>query len=302
MKVIMMNGGLGNQLFQYIFYKFIQINSGDDCCIDDRFFSTTKAHNGYELERVFGLTPPMLRDRFEPGEWHKILAESASSVNIIDSLASRGMKLLPLSEGEVFNADHAAFETKYKGPIYSLPMNQYVKDAGTLEGDIYYYGYWINMHYFQNVCEEIIRDLTFPPFAPDDDYNPRMLERIQGCHSVSLHVRRGDFVTLGWALDTSWYIQNLAAIRIFVRNPVYFVFSDDIAWCKENAISLGFNDADEVVWMEGNTGMDSFRDMQLMSHCKNMLIANSAFSYLAALLNQTPNKYVLTPTEGREIL
>jgi hypothetical protein len=302
MKVIMMNGGLGNQLFQYIFFRFVEINSGEDCCIDDRFFSAVQQHNGYELERIFGLKPKLLRDRFKAKAWREIVAETVSRVNIIDSLAARGVQLIPFSEGSSFADHHNTFETKFDGSIYSMPMNQYIKDAATVEGDLYYFGYWINMHWFQNVRDEIVSELTFPPFAPDDDYNARMLDRIDDTHSVSVHVRRGDFLSLNWAMNPAWYVPHIESIRQYVRNPVFFIFSDDIPWCQKNMLALGLTPGDQIVWMDGNTGRNNFRDMQLMSHCKNMLLANSSFSYLAALLNQTPNKYVINPVETRQIL
>ena len=302
MKVIWMNGGLGNQLFQYIFYRFVEIVSGDDCYIDDRFFTTTKAHNGYEIERIFGLKPKLLKERFSPKEWEEIVEESKNRVNIIPCLASRGLKLLPFSEGNFFAERYSKHTVQYKGPVYSIPANQYVPDTGTIEGDVYFHGYWINAHWFQYIRDEIMDELVFPSALPHDTYTQHMIERIDGSHSIGVHVRRGDFVTLGWAMDFSWYATRIPAMRKFIRNPVFFLFSDDLIWCKENFASLGFLPSDEVVFIDGNTGANSYRDLQLLSHCQNMIIANSSFSYLAALLNQRPNKYILNPSEAREIL
>jgi hypothetical protein len=184
--------------------------------------------------------------------------------------------------------------------MYSIEYNSYVPVVQSVEGNVYYYGYWINMHWFQYIRDNIVREFTFRP--AEDAYNRRMMDEISGCHSVSIHVRRGDFVKLGWVLGADWYRQSIQKIKDYVRDPVFYIFSDDLRWCKASLEEMGLDRGrDRVVFADGNKGADNFRDMQLMSLCKNMIIANSSFSYLAALLNQNPNKFILNPTL-REII
>lgn len=78
-----------------------------------------------------------------------------------------------------------------------------------------------------------------------------------------------------------------------------FVFSDDLQWCEENAKDLGFSYASKVVYVTGNTGQNSYLDMQLMSMCEGIVMSNSAFCYLAALMNQRLQLYI-NPTR-REV-
>ncbi len=71
-----------------------------------------------------------------------------------------------------------------------------------------------------------------------------------------------------------------------------YVFSDDIDWCKSNSEEMGFNAFRSVCYVDGNTGSKSYIDMQLMSQCKGVIASNSAFSYLAALLNTRIISYI----------
>ena len=86
------------------------------------------------------------------------------------------------------------------------------------------------------------------------------------------------------------------------KNPEMslFVFSDDIDWCRTNENSLGLDNCKELVYVSNNHGTASYRDMQLMSNCKNMIMSNSAFCYLAALMNKRLN-LVLNPNRNRPL-
>lgn len=92
---------------------------------------------------------------------------------------------------------------------------------------------------------------------------------------------------------------NRDCVKAFVDNFPgkweLFVFSDDIAWCKEHAEELGFGQFSSIVFVEGNMHGRNYLDLQLMSSCKGMILSNSAFCYLAALLN-TEKKCYVNPT------
>ncbi len=87
-----------------------------------------------------------------------------------------------------------------------------------------------------------------------------------------------------------------------VEKAVYFVFSDELDWCKANRAALGLSEVwERVVFVEGNSSITNFMDMQLMSMCKtNILVGASSFSYLAALLNANNNAMVINAS-GREV-
>jgi hypothetical protein len=272
--------------------------------IDNSNFFFNIGHNGYELERIFGLKPKLLSDCFSPDVWNEIirLTRREGIISLVDLLKENNIvaNIRVLSEGAQYTEDTKKFVRPYTGPYMSLPYNTYTDRIQNIHGNIYYYGYWINVHWFQYIRDIIIKEFTFPPAA--DDFNKRMIEQITNSLSVGVHVRRGDFVSLGWALDLNYYKQSVSAMKSYLRDPKFFIFSDDMQFCNEHLEELGFDRVkDKIVFVDGNGGLNNFRDMHLMSLCKNLLIANSSFSYLAALLNQNPGKYVLNPTK-REII
>jgi hypothetical protein len=305
MKIVRMNGGLGNQAFQYIFLRYLEETSKDVCVLENTFFCTPNVqHQGYELEKIFGLKPKRLSDYFSAEIWDEIVRQTRLDKKApLTELLKKHMRadVSVLCEGKQYAEDTRDFVRPYTGNMYSIPYNSYAPAVHSLKGNVYYYGYWINMHWFQYIRDDIVREFTFSP--AEDAYNRRMTDEISGCRSVGVHVRRGDFVNLGWALGTDWYRQSVQKIKECVRDPVFYIFSDDLRWCEASLGEMGLNPKrDRVVFADGNSGANSFRDMQLMSLCKNMIIANSSFSYLAALLNQNPNKFILNPVTWREII
>ena len=119
---------------------------------------------------------------------------------------------------------------------------------------------------------------------------------ISQTNSVSLHIRRGDYVSnqktnqTHGTCDLDYYQRCITEIEKEVENPYFFVFSDEIEWVKEN---LKINHPAEYV--DQNTGDKSYEDMRLMSQCKHNVIANSSFSWWGAWLNSYPDKIVFAP-------
>ena len=142
--------------------------------------------------------------------------------------------------------------------------------------------------------------LTFAPIT--EPQNQKYAEQIQSVNSVSVHIRRGDFVALNWNSSPEWYKRAIMIAEQKVEKAVYFVFSDELDWCKANRAALGLSEVwKRVVFVEGNSSITNFRDMQLMSMCKtNILVGASSFSYLAALLNANNNAMVINAS-GREV-
>jgi len=185
----------------------------------------------------------------------------------------------------------------FAGYVKSIPCNEYLPGVLDLPGDIYYHGYWINKKWFAAYEEVLLKELAFPEIT--DGRNLEYQRQIMTTDSVSIHIRRGDYVTLGWAVATEHYRKWIAQfLASYEGNWNAFVFSDDIEWCKENAEELGLGQCANVTYIEGNMHGENYRDLQLMSMCKGMILSNSAFCYLAALLN-TRKKYWLncTPRE-----
>ena len=144
-----------------------------------------------------------------------------------------------------------------------------------------YYGYWQDKKYFPQVKCISFKHLKL------NERNIVLLEKIQKENSVSIHVRRGDYLNsrnlsiFGNVCTAEYYEKAISEIESKFDEPFYFVFSNDIEWCKK---SLNLNN---VLYVDWNLGNDSIYDMYLMSKCKVQIIANSTFSYWAASLGDS---------------
>ena len=122
--------------------------------------------------------------------------------------------------------------------------------------------------------------------------NTQIFEKIEKTNTVSIHIRRGDYLKdkqRNNICNVEYYKLAIEKIKTYIEHPSFFVFSDDINWCKENFQNEEFN------FIDWNTGNNSFIDMQLMSNCKHNIIANSSFSWWAAWLNINSNKIIIGP-------
>ena len=183
----------------------------------------------------------------------------------------------------------------FAGEVRAVPQGQYIPEIQDWPENVYYHGYWITKEWFQAYRNVFWQEFQFPEI--EEPWNLEYAKQIGSSESVAIHVRRGDYVTLKWAFDTDTYRMLVNQFRgmVFGRWKL-FVFSDDIAWCREHAGEMGFDLFAQVVYVEGNGNGLNYRDMQLMSMCKGMILSNSAFCYLASLLNRN-RKMVINPME-----
>ena len=261
MKVIRFLGGLGNQMFQYTLYKSLQ-NKFPNVKADLHGYNDYPLHNGFELENIFDL---------------KINKVSSFTSNLyynkkwIYRKLRRllGLKNTFIEEKTLFSFDESILNNPKTG---------------------YYWGYWQNLEYFEDIADEIKSEFQFS--APLSKENQQILDQIKLKNSVSIHIRRGDYLKdplLGGLCGPEYYKQALSYIQSNLTSPDFFIFSDDILWCTEN---LNLDNCTFISW---NKGSSSYIDMQLMSACKHNIIANSSFSWWAAWLNPNPNKIVISP-------
>lgn len=263
MKIIRFLGGLGNQMFQYACYKALQ-KEHTNVKADLSSYIVDKPHNGYELASIFNLKlntiSPFKENiyNFNNRKWiyRKLRKIPFLNINLIE-------------EQKYFMHDPSIFTSTNSG---------------------YYVGFWQNEGYFANISEDIRKDFEFKPLK--NQKNIEILNKINEYQSVSVHVRRGDYVnhpSFGGICERKYYIDAIKQIKLKIHNPKFFIFSNDIDWCNKN---LDFDDAEFISW---NNATDSYIDMQLMSACKHNIIANSSFSWWGAWLNNNLNKIVIGP-------
>lgn len=154
-----------------------------------------------------------------------------------------------------------------------------------------------NGNLIERIHENILKTFVFPEFITEK--NKEFAEFLDGCNSVFIHARRGDMLSAnGWCYKYGYFRRAVNYIKRHVNNPVFVIFTNtgSIEWCKENAkiFNLDFQ-KDKVYFVDWNTGEESYRDMQLMSHCKHGIITNSSFGWWGAYLIQNPNKITISP-------
>ena len=301
MKIQFFNGGLANQAFQYIFARYYELSHpGEVMYLDDSYFSLYTVHNGYELEKVFGIKPHFLSEFFDEDVWNYILEEKKNGKSVPQILCENGIEMYMLSEV----GDKYQHFNPFQGKVTLMPSNMYEPMIQDAPGDVYYHGYWLNNKWFEKYRDIFLKEFTFPQI--EDEQNKKYQAQILNSHSVSIHIRRGDYVDLGIAMEAIHYkylIQKfITELKLHsdleqdIKKWSIFVFSDNIDWCKDNASEIGFEVFGETVFVEGNISGKNYIDLQLMSMCEGMLMSNSSFCYLAALLN-TRKRLTINPTK-----
>jgi hypothetical protein len=152
-----------------------------------------------------------------------------------------------------------------------------------------FYGYWQNPKYFESILPILKKEFKLKPeYWDTQSYVEK--EDIQESESVSIHIRRGDFIGKVNILSMQYYLgaQSIFDSIVPPQQFEYFIFSDDPEWCKQN-FGSSFNYIYEDCW----------RDFELMRLCKHNIIANSTFSWWVAMLNDNLDKVVIAPKQWR---
>ena len=246
-KIVIVMGGLANQMFQYAFYlKLKKYHKNVKLSISNR----KHGHRKFELSNVFNFNfkDVFLFEQFQDKLNMKVLRE----------------------DGQTYG---------YK-PNYILDPESAI-----------YYGFWQTEKYFLDIKDEIMETFKFPKI--NDPINLVFSEEMKSTNSVSIHIRRGDYLnySLHNFLTDVYYNNAISHIKQHVKDPVFFIFSDDIEFCKKCF------KGDDFYFIDHNKGDKAFRDMQLMSLCKHNIICNSTFSWWGAWLNQNPDKIVISPNK-----
>lgn len=281
MQIVMLNGGLGNQVFQYIFFRWLEVRSRERCIIDDSaFFGHDVMHSGYELERVFSVCPQRLSERFPADVWDMMIRKMNQGIPVCQQLLDAGMDLELIYEPGSDDVEFSGKRTEFRMDRVPFPGSQ----------DYYYFGYWLGIYLLREMAGIIERELRFRPLPAG--YNEKIGQLISASQNpVAIHIRRGDMAQwAGMTSEPEYYRQRISWLeRIGIDH--YFLFSDDLDWCRAHAEALGLSSIwDRLTVVEGNDGEFAYVDMQLMSLCHHRLSDRSSFSLLAGILCRWPDK------------
>ena len=286
MRIQMLCGGLGSQIWHYSFVRFAErSNPEEKWLFDDSYFYTYDhvSMNFYRMEDVFGLKLNLLSNHYDECEWQEIIRLRKTGLSMPQILFDRGIPLVmvegcPEDTREPFSG--AIVEARKNGKLGFDPALVKLPYE-----NIYYHADWARKDYFMAFREENKAEMPFPKLTSAQ--NMECAEKIKNSRSVGIHVRRGDFIWLGRDLGAGKYRD--ACKNVVERYPDahFFVFSDDLEWCKANADAAGFNLANHTTFIYGNSDKKkNYIDMQLLSMCRGMIRnAESSFSQVAGWFN-----------------
>lgn len=276
MNIIKISDGLGNHMFQYAFARKLQIDTGKRVYLDTRFINNEdivarqedrhqSKKNSY---REYGL------DKFKI----KLNKADDNMLKRWKYLTSDGMM-----QSQIYKmAKIGVWPWRYYDETLAGARSQYTYFFPT-----YYKGYFFHLKYYDD-----IRPILQKEFVLSEKIRifPLLKKVLQKQNTVSIHVRRGDFLRLNRDISQKvYYPKALVCMSNKVPNPCYLVFSDDIEWVKSNIEFTG-----SPIYIS-EMGFQDYEELMIMKHCKHNIIANSTFSYWAAYLNSNPNKVVICP-------
>lgn len=284
MKIQVLEGGLANQIRHYIFVRFAQrYRPEDEWFFDDsRFFSNYIFWAQYQLEKVFGLKLNLLSNYFDEITWQKIINRRKAGVGTAQILSDMGMPIV-MFEGRLF-VDQEPFSGKIIMPGYPH-LGFHPEYLELPYENVYYHAEWASKKWFSAYAEENFKELTFPPLR--DKQNQEYADLIQNSVSVGIHVRMGDFVNKGLSLPPKYYKEGCTAVLDRYPDAHFFIFSDELDWCRQHEDELGFNLAPHTTYVAGNRAPDDYLDMQLLSMCRGIVRNEiSSFSQVAGWLDR----------------
>jgi len=271
MIIVKLMGGLGNQMFQYAAAKALAERHRVPLKVDLSFLNDRSAKENFTF-REYEL------DCFDTS------IEIATKNDL--SIFNRKNRFI----GSMMSLLGISAPMRY----YEQSLN-YNESFNKLPNEILLEGYFQSEKYFIRIKSLLLENFKWRLTA--SGFNLSLIQNIKSTNSVSLHIRRGDFVenkvinSIHGLCDINYYKRAITHVNLSTQNTTFFIFSDDINWAKKE---LGMTS--KVIYIDHNIGKESFWDMRLMSLCNHNIIANSSFSWWAAWLNKNPNKIVITPS------
>lgn len=268
MVIVHLMGGLGNQIFQYAAGRAVAHRNRTQLKLDVSALERDAARS-YRLH-------------------HFNIVESIATPDDVARFTKRDFW------GRISRRVERYLLPPYRRSVFAQRFDHFDPDILRLRGSVYLTGYWQSEKYFKDIEHLIRQDFTFR--HPPDPENQKLARIIANTNSVSLHIRRGDYVSnprffRKFGVCSLEYYQNaVAKIAEKTSGPHFFVFSDDIDWARGN-LRLQY----PLTFVAHNGADKDYEDLRLMSLCRHHIIANSSFSWWGAWLCTYPPKIVIAP-------
>ena len=271
--IAQLQGGLGNQLFQYAAARALSIEHNSPLLLDQSWFSKT-----YEDVTPREFLLPLLNVKGS-------LISYGIPIKRPKKIYRLAQKFWPIDPFIFVEQTPFRFDSRLsKAPAFK-------------QQNLYLMGYWQSFKYFEAIKASLQNEIS-PKNSLDTHYQ-KYLDQIHGITSTMVHVRRGDYVNLASAakvhgfIGLEYYQKGMQSILEKSHDTQFFVFSDDLAWAKEN---LPY--PDQCTFVESLSSSDAvIQELELMTHCQNHLIANSSLSWWAAWLSKHAGGLVVCPNK-----
>ena len=275
MIIVKLISGLGNQLFQYALARQLAIQNNDQLKLDISFYANQSLRS-YRLDK-YNIQAKIA----QPDQMDKLLSVYNS----------------PSVYNKIYRRIEGRLPKQYKRHYREREWWGYEPEVFNITGNVYLEGYWQHYQYYQNLDKRIFDELTLKDTTEQSSY--ALFKQVQQDHSsVSLHIRRGDYITdkqannLMGILPLTYYQRAIEHIKGKIKTPSFYIFSDDLDWAKDNLkidAPVSFADIDG--------GSKDYLELDLMSSCRHQIVANSSFSWWGAFLNRNPSKIVVSPAQ-----
>lgn len=273
MVIVSIMGGLGNQLFQYSFAKYVEQQFNIETLLACDMLSAY-GNRRLDIEKLGLPFKQVSREQLCEG-----LGLFNTSPLIRRILANKHFKCL---RKKTFITDAEGLKPDFMELIHK-------------KGNLYFHGYWQKSFFYESVRDSIWNGFNFPNFTTKDEKEWAI--RISDSPSVGIHVRRGDYLISRSAnkrfglLSDSYYVTACRYFSKHLDRPEFFIFSDDPNFIAKKFPAL----IDGPVHVVSTNQKDSWSDMQLMSYCHHNIISNSTYSWWGATLNRNIDKIVIAP-------
>ena len=266
-------GGLGNQMFQYAFGYAVARENDCKLRLDISSFNASEKRK-YKLD-LFKIKE---NSKYKFKYFNFLSMGNSKNNFFFNKFISKFIRLLLRFSRFYYNEKEE----------FSFDKNVF-----NIEENTYFYGYWQNEKYFKKYRNDILKIFKQQEIhKKTKEYR----QKIISVDSVSIHIRRGDYVTDSYinsihgTCEVDYYKKAVSKIKKDYKNSHFFIFSDDISWAKKN-----FDFIDKKIFIEPNDEISDHEAIYLMSQCSHNIIANSSFSWWGAWLNQNPNKRIIAP-------
>lgn len=271
MKIVKLKGGLGNQMFQYAYAQLLHGLTKEDVKLD------LSSYTGLKNDAV--RVPRLLKFRV--------------SLPVADEKEIRAAHLFRHSGNSL------SFQYKVMIMLESILNRKYFREKNrayiepeTIAGHTCFDGYWQSWRYVERVAD-VLREEFVPNYDLSESTRAQMAV-CKGQNAVFVGVRKGDYTSNPehyGKFSNAYYLAAMQEIERSVPNPVYYIFSNDVAWCQEHMDWGGR----EVHYRLPEQQTSDFEELLIMASCRHAIIVNSSYHWWGAYLMENPEKIVCCP-------